>query len=259
MKLKIFAFVFFVAIILLVSFSYFLGGKITTSQNDANRLLSLKNFPQHPSDAEYIVEGEDVVLTSGVGHLKNGKKVEIFGEVKNGKLNNDDMEDAAMFLKVGEEESELCFVDVALNSEDGFLGLNAIALDECETENMSLDIKDNIAIVSAEEKIKYFKVIGVTLVEMADIATTTAEHVFSGSLVQGENDILKFTDCKTGKVYEIRKDSHSFAALKALYGELSKDSNDIYVVLSGEKSKESAGVLHVNKIMSAPKDGKCEE
>ncbi len=252
MKYKIVILILFLIAVVFGGYVYFFADD-DISNDDLNSLT--KTLPSNPLNATYELDGEDVTLNNGFATTSDGGELVSVGDVSYGDLNNDTDEDSAFILKKKNGDKISYFVVPAIKDGEGFLGLKSAFLGE-NKDNLSLSIEDGLIVVDDNGFTRYFKILGISITEIEQISDT--ERVLKGNFKYSEDE-KKFTECGTGNTYNVSEESHSLAALKAIYDELSKNGkSSVYIVAVGKFVEEGEyKVLEINRILSAPKNGGC--
>lgn len=104
-----------------------------------------------PLDATYVIEGARYTLADGV-YDRDGISVSIFGEPVFGDIDGDYDDDAAFLLVFeGGGSGTFLYAAVALKTDDGFLGSNAVFIgDRIAPQNVS--IRNRLVIVNFAER-----------------------------------------------------------------------------------------------------------
>jgi hypothetical protein len=252
---------------------------------------NLLGLPESPRNATYQIEGNEVLFLDGNAEFENtktGEKV-VVTSIKDpvfGDMSGDGLEDAALLLTVSENDATAYYVALALNDDDGYLGINAVRLDSSVVPD-EIRIQDEIVVISYSDKGEtlpdpegekkntlsyvYMTLLNVTL--QSFVPQKETDDVYTGE-IEYVNDVLTFTSCESGSRYPIAQTSNSLVALDAIYKErASGESNvPVYIVLSGstvvtsssdgeesvaEGEQGSEEMFEVSTILSAPKAGQC--
>jgi hypothetical protein len=143
-----------------------------------------------PRNATYTVSNDQVNLVDG-----KTDTTEIFGEVTNGDINDDGVEDAIFFLKqTSEGTGAFYYIVTALNTSDGALGTNAVFLgDRVTPQNITIDagtIIATYAVVAEDEPMAMTPSIGksIALAVRDNIlqTTTLSDYTFTYLTSQAE-------------------------------------------------------------------------
>jgi len=245
-------------------------------------------LPKLPADALYNIEGEEVRFKDGKGvYGVHETQAYMVGEPVYGDMNSDGRDDAAIIIVLAENTlPQKYYIALALQDEDGYLGLNALLLpDNLAPERVH--IQDEVLVVTHPlssdqteinnhtkgEVYEYFILTGITLQRAL---LKDSDVVTRGELIY-EGEDMTLTLCNNRETYRISSNSRAFAALEAIYLERTRYTEEeqkdgVYVVVAGESSVDTEddfeeekedlafhSVFVVGTVLSAPQKSTCPE
>jgi len=274
--------VLLVVVIFVGGFIFFYGGVSQTTEEQGTTMFRL---PESPLFASFQINEKEVQFTDGIAEgtdagLEEHVRIETIIPPIYGDITGDERDDAILLLAYTENGGEKTYyIAVALKDEEGFLGMNAIPLERKEVP-ASVIVEDELAVIAYADEAEvtedggvigqtytqvYFALIGTTLQAVGP--SRDGESVLRGEYVFSDESAF-FTSCESDVRYRISLESHSYAALEAIYIERTKGvepSTPIYIVLIGSTDGPSENDLDVDAtqtvdvsaIVAVPKESSC--